>query len=374
MRTSLHLAALTAALCQQHGDGFAFSGGSFAAKRAGQRLSVESCSTTSTSQGRRRTIPGEVRMMSGSLEDEVEFKGSRLEMKPTPELGSSKNKMLHVVYRVGNMDRAIKFYQDVFGMELLRYRDVAEDKYSNAFLGYGTESKGEHFSIELTYNYGVESYNIGDGFNCMGLRLPDLEGIVARAKAGGGEIVSGPEEVKLGPCIIPDEPVGKHVLEQVAVIKDPDGYTFEVSESAYRRDPVSKVSLLTLDMEKSIDFYQDALGMTLLRRRSLLPQKTQQACWMGYGAEDDSTVLELVYEYNSEKIDRGDGYGQIAVSTPDVFDAAAAVEKTKYDVTRAPGPVPGIGTKITAVTDPDGFKTVLVDEVDIEKELEEESA
>lgn len=49
---------------------------------------------------------------------QIEFKGSRLEFKPTPELGSSKNKMLHVVYRVGNMDRAIKFYQDVFGMEV----------------------------------------------------------------------------------------------------------------------------------------------------------------------------------------------------------------------------------------------------------------
>ena len=53
--------------------------------------------------------------------------------------------------------------------------------------------RGEHFSIELTYNYGVESYKIGDGFNGMGLRLPDLEGIAERAKAAGGEIVSGPE-------------------------------------------------------------------------------------------------------------------------------------------------------------------------------------
>lgn len=53
--------------------------------------------------------------------------------------------------------------------------------------------RGEHFSIELTYNYGVESYKIGDGFNCMGLRLPDIEGIAERAKATGGEVVSGPE-------------------------------------------------------------------------------------------------------------------------------------------------------------------------------------
>lgn len=57
-----------------------------------------------------------------------------------------------------------------------------------------------------------------------------------------------------------------------------------------------------------------ALGMTLLRRRSLLPHKTQQVCWMGYGEEDDSTLLELVYEYNREKIDRGDGYGQVKAS------------------------------------------------------------
>lgn len=63
--------------------------------------------------------------------------------------------------------------------------------------------------------------------------------------------------VELGPCIIPDEPVGKKVVEQVVYIKDLDGYTFEVSEAAYRRDPVSKVSLLVLDMEKTINFYQD---------------------------------------------------------------------------------------------------------------------
>lgn len=65
------------------------------------------------------------------------------------------------------------------------------------------------------------------------------------------------QEVVLGPCIIPDEPVGKKVVEQVVVLKDPDGYRFEISEAAYRRDPVSKVSFLVLDTEKAINFYQD---------------------------------------------------------------------------------------------------------------------
>ena len=54
--------------------------------------------------------------------------------------------------------------------------------------------------------------------------------------------------------------------------------------------------------------------MTLLRRRSLLPTKTAQATWMGYGEEEDSTVIELVYQYNREKIDRGTGYGQVLMS------------------------------------------------------------
>lgn len=81
--------------------------------------------------------------------------------------------------------------------------------------------------------------------------------------------------------------------------------------------------------------------MTLLRRRSLLPAVTAQTSWMGYAPEDDSTVIELVYEYGREKIERGEGYGQVAVSTPDVYKAAEAVEKTKYEVSHlGPGDSP----------------------------------
>lgn len=62
--------------------------------------------------------------------------------------------------------------------------------------------RGEHFSIELTYNHGVDGYNVGDGLNCMGLRLPDLEGIAARATKAGGEVVSGPEASRQCCCIL----------------------------------------------------------------------------------------------------------------------------------------------------------------------------
>ena len=96
----------------------AFSGSTFAAKSTltSARLQHTHALLPSqqSQQGRRRGLS-----MSG-VEDEIAFTGSRLEFQPTPDLGSSKNKMLHVVYRVGNMDRAIKFYQDVFGMEVGR--------------------------------------------------------------------------------------------------------------------------------------------------------------------------------------------------------------------------------------------------------------
>ncbi|MCA0772558.1 VOC family protein, partial [Vibrio vulnificus] len=67
-----------------------------------------------------------------------------------------KRRFLHVVYRVGDLDRTIKFYTECFGMKLLRKRDVPEEKYSNAFLGFGPEES--NFAVELTYNYGVDKY------------------------------------------------------------------------------------------------------------------------------------------------------------------------------------------------------------------------
>lgn len=67
----------------------------------------------------------------------------------------------------------------------------------------------------------------------------------------------------------------------------------------------------------------------------MLPTVTAQTASMGYAEEDDSTMLELVYEYARETIDRGEGYGQVAVSTPDVYKAAEAIEKTEYEVSIA---------------------------------------
>lgn len=89
---------------------------------------------------------------------------------------------------------------------------------------------------------------------------------------------------------------------------------------------------------------------------------------VAFGSLADSTALELVQCDGT--LDAGDGYAQIAVSTPSVYEIADRMRAGGVAITRDPGPVPGIGTKICAVRDPDGFKIVFVDEDDFEKELE----
>lgn len=73
------------------------------------------------------------------------------------------------VYRVGDLKSYIEWAKECFGMKLLRYREVPEDKYANAFLGFGPEET--HFAMELTENFGVDSYDIGEGFGHFGIAL-----------------------------------------------------------------------------------------------------------------------------------------------------------------------------------------------------------
>ncbi|KAH6556802.1 hypothetical protein KP509_1Z154600 [Ceratopteris richardii] len=81
-------------------------------------------------------------------------------------------RLLHVVYRVGDLEKTIKFYTECLGMKLLRKRDMPEERYTNAFLGYGPEDT--HFVVELTHNYGVDKYDIGTGFGHFGVAIEDV--------------------------------------------------------------------------------------------------------------------------------------------------------------------------------------------------------
>ncbi|XP_059658003.1 probable lactoylglutathione lyase, chloroplastic [Cornus florida] len=263
-------------------------------------------------------------------------------------------RMLHVVYRVGDLDKTIKFYTECLGMKLLRKRDIPEERYTNAFLGYGPEDS--YFVVELTYNYGVDKYDIGTGFGHFGIAVEDVEKTVDLIKAKGGKVTREPGPVKGGTTII-------------AFIEDPDGYKFELLERGPTSEPLCQVMLRVGDLDRSINFYKKAFGMELLRK-SDNPEYKYTIAMMGYGPEDKNTVLELTYNYGVTEYDKGNGYAQIAIGTDDVYKTAEVVKLCGGKIILEPGPLPGINTKVTACLDPDGWKSVFVDNVDFLKELE----
>ncbi|KAL0559618.1 hypothetical protein IC582_004233 [Cucumis melo] len=265
-----------------------------------------------------------------------------------------KRRLLHVVYRVGDLERTIKFYTECLGMKLLRKRDIPEERYTNAFLGYGPEEA--HFVIELTYNYGVDKYDIGTGFGHFGVAVEDVSRTVELIKAKGGKVTREPGPVKGGNTVI-------------AFIEDPDGYKFELLERGPTPEPLCQVMLRVGDLDRSIKFYEKAFGMELLRKRDN-PEYKYTIAMLGYGPEDKNAVLELTYNYGVTDYEKGNGYAQIAIGTDDVYRTAEAIKLFGGKIIREPGPLPGINTKITACLDPDGWKTVFVDNIDFLKELE----
>jgi len=124
-------------------------------------------------------------------------------------------RLLHTMLRVGNLQRSIDFYTKVLGMQLNRTSENPSQKYSLAFVGYG--SNPEHAEIELTYNWGVEQYELGTAYGHIALGVPNVAAACARIKAAGGNVTREPGPVKGGTTVI-------------AFITDPDGYKIELIE------------------------------------------------------------------------------------------------------------------------------------------------
>ena len=118
-----------------------------------------------------------------------------------------------VRYIVNDVKASIDFYTQVLGMKLLRTTDRPDQKYSLAFVGYGANP--EHAEIELTYNYGVEHYELGSAYGHIALGVPDAYAACDRIRAAGGNITREPGPVKGGDTVI-------------AFVTDPDGYKIEL--------------------------------------------------------------------------------------------------------------------------------------------------
>jgi len=124
-------------------------------------------------------------------------------------------RILHTMLRVGDLQRSIDFYTKVLGMKLLRTSDNPEYKYKLAFLGYG--SNPDHAELELTYNYGVDSYDMGTAYGHIAISAEDIYATCDSVRAAGGNITREPGPVKGGTTVI-------------AFITDPDGYKVELIE------------------------------------------------------------------------------------------------------------------------------------------------
>jgi lactoylglutathione lyase len=127
--------------------------------------------------------------------------------------------------RVGNLQRSIDFYTQVLGMQLLRMTRRPEQQYDLAFLGYGHNP--EHAEIELTYNYGIERYELGTAYGHIAIGVPDVaatcHAVREKAQSLGGAITREPGPVKGGTTVI-------------AFITDPDGYKIELIERQEREN------------------------------------------------------------------------------------------------------------------------------------------
>ena len=124
-------------------------------------------------------------------------------------------RILHTMLRVGNMERSVNFYTEVMGMKVLRTTDRPEQKYSLAFVGYDDESRAS--VLELTYNYGVDKYDLGSAYGHIAIEVDNAARTCEAVRAKGGKVTRAAGPVKGGTTVI-------------AFVEDPDGYKIEFIE------------------------------------------------------------------------------------------------------------------------------------------------
>ncbi len=123
--------------------------------------------------------------------------------------------LLHTMLRVGDMNRSIDFYTKVLGMNLIRTVDRPDQQYALAYLGFGNGNADGHAELELTYNYGVSSYDMGGAYGHIAIAVSDAYAACEKIKQAGGNVTREAGPVKGGDTVI-------------AFVQDPDGYKIEL--------------------------------------------------------------------------------------------------------------------------------------------------
>ena len=122
-------------------------------------------------------------------------------------------RLLHTMIRVNDLEESVKFYCDLLGMKLLRKKDFPSGRFTNAFVGFGSES--EESVVELTYNWDTHQYDLGNGFGHLAVGVDDIYQTCEALRSKGGKVVREP-----GPM--------KHGGSEIAFVEDPNGYKIEL--------------------------------------------------------------------------------------------------------------------------------------------------
>ncbi|XP_043910240.1 glyoxalase domain-containing protein 4 [Protopterus annectens] len=255
----------------------------------------------------------------------------------------SGRRALHFVFKIGDRARTVMFYRDVLGMKILRHEEFEEGckascngpydgKWSKTMVGYGPEDN--HFVAELTYNYGVGEYRLGTDF--LGITVQSSNA-VSNAKRLHWPI--------------------KEVSAGIFQTEAPGGYRFYLlEEEQLETDPVQKVTLAVSDLERSVSYWSELLGMKVYEK-----DEAKKRAVLGYS--DNQCRLEL--QDIGEPVDHGTAFGRIAFSCPreqlPAIESLMKKEKQKILTPLVSLDTPGKATvEVVILADPDGHEICFV--------------
>ncbi|XP_062872502.1 glyoxalase domain-containing protein 4 [Trichomycterus rosablanca] len=250
---------------------------------------------------------------------------------------------LHFVFKVGDRNKTAIFYRDVLGMKILRHEEFEEGckatcngpydgKWSKTMVGFGPED--EHFVAELTYNYGVGEYKLGNDF--LGFTIQSSQAIGNAKRLGWPMTLVG---------------------EALYMTEAPGGYRFYLLDKEQPvGDPVQKVSLAVSDLQRSIHYWSSLLGMKVM-------EKSEEMKSVLMGFSDSQCKLEL--RDIGAPVDHGTAFGRIAFSCPreELPDIEALIKKEQQKILTplVSLDTPGKATvEVVILADPDGHEICFV--------------
>jgi len=259
----------------------------------------------------------------------------------------SVKRSLHWVFKIGNLKKSMEFYEDILGLRVLRHEEFESGceatcngpyagQWSKTMIGYGPEK--ENFALELTYNYGIDSYEFGNDFQYIAVSQPSA---LKRAKLLG-------------------HPIGEKDGSQYIV--GPDGYCFKALEHVPQAERFMVVALRVSNLARSEAYWVDLLGLTKFEVPSFLQTKDPSIL---VGFSDDQVKLQLIAVADGQEVNHAKSSGRIAFACPTVPPIFEKVSAAGHTVLTPPLTLPTPGKAdvvVTILADPDGYEICFVED------------